>query len=156
MRSLFEQILDVFTARGFKLTTAESCTGGLIGAALTNQSGISAIYEGGFITYSNALKQRLLGVSAATLEAYGAVSPQTAEEMAAGALIQAQADVAVSVTGVAGPTGGTAEKPVGLVYIGIATKHGSKSVRCMFDGNRDEIRSQTVTRALELVLEAVI
>lgn len=112
-----QEVAELFIQKNLKVTTAESCTGGLIAAALVNVSGISGQFEEGYITYSNAAKEKILGVRHQTLEQYGAVSSQTAEEMARGAKRAANADVSIISTGIAGPDGGTKEKPVGLVYL---------------------------------------
>lgn len=136
-----------------KIATAESCTGGMIGEALTAVPGMSECYGFGIISYANEAKISLLGVSADTLGKYGAVSPQTACEMADGALRLSGSDIAVSVTGIAGPGGGTPEKPVGLVYIGFAAKgQQTMAIRNVFDGDRNSVRSQTAAKALETVI----
>jgi nicotinamide-nucleotide amidase len=140
------------------LATAESCTGGLVVAALTAIAGASDVVERGFVTYSNAAKTTLLGVPEATLAAQGAVSGETATAMAAGAVTNAGVDLAVSVTGIAGPGGNSAEKPVGLVYLGIARRRGpsqpvsARSERHIFPGDRAVIRHAATLRALELLL----
>ena len=142
-------LLDGYRQRGLRIATAESCTGGMIAAALTAIAGSSEVFERGWITYSNAAKAESLGVSPETLAVHGAVSAETAEAMAKGAMHRAQAQVAVSVTGIAGPGGGSPEKPVGLVFIGLARKDGWCQVeRCEFSGDRDAVRQQTVDRAL--------
>jgi len=133
------------------LAVAESCTGGLLGARLTSVPGSSDYFTGGFITYSNALKRDLLGVPAETLERFGAVSPETAEAMAAGARERSGATYAVSITGVAGPDGGTEEKPVGLVYLGIAWPEGTAVTHRRFIGDRERIRVFTTQAALDLL-----
>ncbi|PZW45596.1 nicotinamide-nucleotide amidase [Humitalea rosea] len=134
------------------LATAESCTGGLIAGALTAIPGSSATLLGGFVTYSNAMKTKLLGVSEDILEGVGAVSEACARDMAAGALQVASADIAVSCTGIAGPDGGSAEKPVGLVFIGVARRGmGTEVKRFVFPGDRAAIRAATVVQALKLV-----
>jgi len=138
------------------ISTAESCTGGMIASAITNVSGASGFFGTGVVTYSNEAKMKLIGVKKETLEKHGAVSKQTAEEMAKGVLSLGEADVSVAVTGIAGPTGGTPEKPVGLVYIGVSGKYGTYAYRNIFDGNRDEVRQQTVKRAFELVYDYLI
>lgn len=131
------------------LATAESCTGGMISAAFTDLSGSSDIFDRGFVTYSNQAKMDMLGVSPATLESHGAVSEQTAREMCEGALKNSRADITISVTGIAGPSGGTAEKPVGLVYMGLAMKNKETQVfKHIFKGDRSEVRQQTVDSAL--------
>lgn len=138
-----------------KLTTAESCSGGLLAGRILNVAGASSIYEEGYITYSNQAKEKLLGVAHATLEQFGAVSRETACEMAVGAANAANADVALSVTGVAGPGGGTKEKPVGLVYIGCALKERVIVKECRFTGTREENRNASVENALQLLLEGL-
>ena len=150
-------LLDLCRGRGFKIVTAESCTGGLIAALLTEIAGSSDVVERGFVTYSNAAKQELLGVAAATLAAYGAVSEETAREMARGALKHSQADIAVSVTGVAGPGGGSAQKPVGLVHFACARRDGRIEARERRFGDlgRGEVRRQSVREALALITRAV-
>ncbi|RUM99352.1 CinA family protein [Pseudaminobacter arsenicus] len=137
--------------------TAESCTGGLIIAALTDIPGSSSMVDRGFITYSNEAKMEMLGVSAATLDAHGAVSRETAVEMAAGALARSHAGIALAVTGIAGPDGGSPEKPVGLVWFGLA-RRGEALIaeKRIFENNgRDFIRRQTVRTALEMGLKAL-
>jgi nicotinamide-nucleotide amidase len=143
-------------ARGMKLATAESCTGGMIGAALTDVAGSSNYFERGFITYSNESKHELLGVSADILRSHGAVSAETAAEMVAGALHHSRADIAVAVTGIAGPGGGSAEKPVGTVYIGWGVR-GQPCVTAhhLFDGDRADVRRQTVDAAIHHLLKAI-
>ena len=133
------------------VTTAESCTGGLIAGALVNVPGISKWFGDGYVTYSNEAKERLLGVSHETLETYGAVSEQTAREMAEGAAKAADADVSVVSTGIAGPDGGTAQKPVGLVYIGCFCKGTVRVERHLFVGDRAQVRTQSVQAALLLL-----
>lgn len=149
---LAEAVLEAYRRRGWKLATAESCTGGLVAAALTAIAGSSDVVERGYVTYSNAAKIELLGVPETTLLAHGAVSAETAAAMAAGAARRAGVDVAVSITGVAGPGGGSDEKPVGLVYLGTARRgQGGKSERQMFPGDRTGIRRAALVRALELL-----
>lgn len=140
--------------RGLLLATAESCTGGWVAAAVTAIAGSSAWFERGFVTYSNDAKMDMLGVSAATLAAYGAVSEQTAKEMAAGALAHSKAQLALSITGVAGPGGGTADKPVGMVCFGWAGAGGEAlTLTRTLSGDRDSVRRQAVICALQGVLE---
>lgn len=149
-----QALFDALKQRGLMLATAESCTGGMIAKTLTDRAGSSAIFERGFITYSNESKNELLAVSHDLLDTYGAVSAEVAEAMAAGALEHSNADIAVSCTGIAGPDGGTPDKPVGLVFIGIASQmHGVKSHRHQFGGDRDAVRTQTVDAALRHVLK---
>lgn len=140
---------------GATMATAESCAGGLISHRITNVPGASAYFQGGFITYSNRAKMKLLGVGKDTLNAVGAVSEEVAREMAQGAQAKLGVDFAVSVTGIAGPTGGTEEKPVGTVYIGVATPEGTRVERKQFSGTREEVKSQTAQRALEFLLESI-
>jgi nicotinamide-nucleotide amidase len=142
------------TAKGLKLATAESCTGGWVAQVATSISGSSEWFDRGFVTYSNDAKREMLGVRAETLAAHGAVSEETAREMAAGALDRSGAGVAVSVSGVAGPTGGSAEKPVGMVCFAWALRGGVlDSETRRFEGDREAIRRQSVIRALQGVLE---
>ena len=153
--ALAEQVLALCRARYWHVATAESCTGGLVAAALTAIAGASDVFERSFVTYSNTAKSELLGVSPETIATHGAISAETAEAMARGALSRAPVDLAVSLTGLAGPGGGTPQKPVGLVYLGIATKGGGAQVeRRIFPGYRTEIRKDAVRLALELLHEA--
>ena len=145
-------VLDACRKRGWRVATAESCTGGLVVAALTAISGASDVVDRGYVTYSNKAKMELLGVPEATLATHGAVSGETALAMAKGAIARAAADLAVSVTGVAGPGGGSADKPVGLIYLGVATKSGGHGERRIFAGDRTEIRRAAMVLALELLL----
>ena len=140
---------------GKTLVTAESCTGGGIGAALTAVPGSSAVYKGGIISYTNWVKHNLLGVDDALLEEYGAVSAPVAEAVASGVRKILDADVAVSVTGLAGPGGDEYGNPVGRVYIGYADKHRTESRMFAFDGEREDVRRQAVENALKLILEFV-
>jgi nicotinamide-nucleotide amidase len=139
-------------ASGAKLATAESCTGGWVAQAVTAISGSSEWFERGFVTYSNEAKQEMLGVKRATLKKHGAVSEETAREMAKGALKKSRATIAVAVTGVAGPTGGTPGKPVGMVCFSWATKKALRSETRRFRGNRERVRRQSVVHALKGVL----
>lgn len=153
--ALAARLVREFTERGWMVATAESCTGGMIAAAITDIAGSSAVLDRGFVTYSNDAKRDMIGVSSATLEAHGAVSMQTAVEMAEGALSRSQADFAVSVTGIAGPDGGSPEKPVGLVHMALARRNGETIHRELRLGSmsRDAIRQATVTEALTLFLQ---
>ena len=146
------QIGKKLKANSWQLATAESCTGGLVGKYLTDIAGSSAWYDCGFITYSNQAKMRLLQVSESTLEAYGAVSEQTAQAMAAGALKNSEAHITVSITGIAGPTGGSAEKPVGMVCFSWATHETTQSNTQYFQGDREQIREQAARFALICLL----
>ena len=151
-------LLESCRVKGLRLTAAESCTGGLIASLLTEIPGSSDVVGRGFVTYSNEAKQELLGVSAETLAAHGAVSGETAQEMAAGALARAgrDADLAVAVTGVAGPGGGSAEKPVGTVWLAVASAEGDTvTLRHNLGGNRAAIRRAAVECALAMLRSAV-
>ena len=151
-----EELLATFLKKyDMKLTTAESCTGGLLAGTFLNVPGASAVYEEGYITYANKAKRKLLGVKKKTLKEHGAVSRQTAKQMAKGAAKAAGADVAISVTGIAGPDGGTEEKPVGLVYIGCYVNQKTRVRKCNFSGNREEVRRQTVQAGLEFAIECI-
>lgn len=141
-------------AHGLMLATAESCTGGWAAQVVTSISGSSDWFERGFVTYSNAAKREMLGVSAATLDRFGAVSEETVREMALGALAHSRAQVALAITGVAGPTGGTAAKPVGMVCFGWALRDGrADTTTRQFAGDRTEVRRQSVVEALQGVLD---
>ena len=141
-------------AKGMTLATAESCTGGWVAQAVTAISGSSEWFERGFVTYSDAAKQEMLGVSARTLAAHGAASEQTAREMAIGALAHSRAQVALAITGIAGPSGGSADKPVGMVCFAWALKSGAVSAETrQFTGDRESVRRQSVIAALQGVLE---
>jgi len=156
IKNLSSRLYELLKEKKLMISTAESCTGGLIGKTLTDISGISAHYGYGFITYSNEAKQNLLGVKKETLASFGAVSAETVKEMATGALLKSGSDISVSVSGIAGPGGGSEEKPVGLVYIGIKSKdNDAKSHRFIFAGTREEVRLETVKKAIELVIEEI-
>ncbi len=152
-RSLAQQVLELCRTRGMRVATAESCTGGLVAAALTAIAGSSDVVECGFVTYSNAAKQKLLGVPAATLLRYGAVSGETAAAMAKGALKRSDADFAVSITGIAGPGGGSKQKPIGLVHFAVASRDGRMLKRRRLLGNigRRRVRERSVVEALALL-----
>jgi nicotinamide-nucleotide amidase len=153
---LARKTISVFTAEGRKIVTAESCTGGLIAGALTEIAGSSAVVERGFVTYSNDAKVEVLGVEHEQLQNYGAVHPETAVDMAVGALEFSHADTAISVTGIAGPDGGSALKPIGLVYFGLATRGGTAfHYKCLFNGDRNAVRMQAVEQALHLLLSSI-
>jgi nicotinamide-nucleotide amidase len=150
--TLARSVLDVCRARGWHLATAESCTGGLIAGALTAIAGSSDVVERGFVTYSNKAKSELLGVPPETIAAHGAVSAETAAAMARGALARAPVDLAISVTGVAGPGGGSAAKPVGLIIVGLARRDGScRTERRVFGGDRAAVREAALQIALRLL-----
>ncbi|NEJ86543.1 nicotinamide-nucleotide amidohydrolase family protein [Rhizobium leguminosarum] len=151
--STAETIIRDFTAAGLMISTAESCTGGLIAGALTEISGSSAVVDRGFVTYTNGAKIEMLGVQAETLLRFGAVSEETARQMVHGALFRSRAEIAVAVTGIAGPGGGSAEKPVGLVHLAAKSRAGALIHRKMHYGDigRSEVRLATVRTALEMV-----
>ncbi|HEY4041997.1 MAG TPA: nicotinamide-nucleotide amidohydrolase family protein [Rhodopila sp.] len=151
-----DALLAVCRSKGITLATAESCTGGLIAAALTAIAGSSDVVDRGFVTYSNTAKHQMVGVPMALIERYGAVSEQVAAAMADGAIERSDATIAVSVTGVAGPSGGSVEKPVGLVWFGLA-RDGAPTIaeRRVFPGDRSEIRSATVAHAFQMIRDAL-
>ena len=151
--SLEEKIVSLLQEKGWKIASAESCSGGMIASRLVNVSGVSDVFEEGYITYSNAAKHKLLGVSKQSLGQYGAVSSQVAGEMALGAARQARARAAIAVTGIAGPGGGTPQKPDGLVYIGCYVDGRVFVTENHFQGSRQEIRTATTQAALSLLLE---
>lgn len=151
MKQLCEHVLEAL--KGKTLATAESCTGGGIGAAITSVSGSSLVYKGGIISYQNEVKRDLLGVSEYDLRTYGPVSSFVAEQMAAGARKALQVDVAVSVTGLAGPEGDDYGKPVGTVYIGYSDEMVSFARKFHFCGNREEVRNQAIENAFQIILE---
>lgn len=153
--SLEEQVACLLKKMNLKITCAESCTGGLISGRLVNVSGISDNYEAGIVTYSNEAKERFLDVPGEILDCYGAVSGQVAEAMAKGAISFAGADVAIAVTGIAGPGGGSQEKPVGLVYMACCVKDEVTVRKHNFKGDRQAVRESTVNAALELVIECL-
>ena len=153
--TLAQSVLDACRARGWHVATAESCTGGLVAGALTAIPGSSDIVERGFVTYSNAAKSELLGVPPETIAAHGAVSTETAAAMAEGAVARAPVDLAVSVIGVAGPGGGSAAKPVGLVIFGVARRDApTHTERRVFDGDRSAVREAALHTALGLLAAA--
>jgi nicotinamide-nucleotide amidase len=148
LTQLAEAVLSAARKKGLRIATAESCTGGLIAGCLTEISGSSDVVDRGFITYSNDAKMKMIGVQASTLEKHGAVSAETALEMAVGALKNSQSQLAVSATGIAGPGGATDSKPVGLVYIGIASGKNAFAIKNLFGGDRSAVRLETVETAL--------
>ena len=150
------EVLQMCLLHGVTLATAESCTGGLIAASLTAISGSSRVVERGFVTYSNQAKSGMLGVPAALIEHHGAVSAEVARAMAEGALVHSNADVSLSVTGIAGPDGGTPTKPVGTVHIAAAQRGAITLHRpCLFQGDRDAVREQSALAALDLLIERI-
>lgn len=146
-----KEIGVLLNSLGWTLTTAESCTGGLIADRVTNVSGSSAYYLGGFVTYSNEAKEALLGVRHDTLRAHGAVSEATAREMAKGARLRLGADVGIASTGIAGPTGGTPDKPVGLVFIALSASDADLCHRHVWHGDRLENKAESAKAALQLL-----
>lgn len=153
---LEERVGELLNTRNWTICTAESCTGGLVAHRLTNIAGSSKYVLGGVVSYSNAAKQKLLGVREATLIAYGAVSEQTAAEMVEGVRAVFDADVAVSITGIAGPGGGTPEKPVGLTYIGLLVRGQQPQVRRhVWQGDREAVKAASANAALAWVVEAL-
>ena len=152
LHELSTQIGKALTRNNFSIATAESCTGGLLAHTLTNVSGSSNYFIGGVVSYSNQIKEKLLGVQPETLKHYGAVSSQTAQEMAAGVRQKLNADIGLSTTGIAGPTGGTAIKPVGLVWIGLSFKGKTTTIKCQFDGNREQVKTSSVHKILQVLL----
>ena len=151
-----EEVVELLLKKGYTITCAESCTGGLLCAALVNVSGASEVLNRSVVTYANEAKAELLGVKEETLKEYGAVSEQTAYEMAVGAANLAKADVALSVTGIAGPGGGTPEKPVGLVYIACNVKGKTTVEEYRFTGNRSKVRESSVSAALCLMRKCIL
>lgn len=149
-------IANLCGKHGFTLSSAESCTGGLVAGTLINAAGISAVYKEGFITYSNEAKEKRLGVSKSTLDQYGAVSVETATEMAIGCAKTAETDFSIVTTGIAGPGGGTEEKPVGLVYIGCYARGKVVVEKRIYDGDRSQIRNQAVNDALKLLFDMIV
>lgn len=151
---LAPHVIEIFREKGLSLALAESCTGGMIAETITNVAGASDIFYGSAVTYVNGAKEHILGVARETLEKHGAVSSECAEEMACGARRVYGADVAMSVTGIAGPGGGSEAKPVGTVWFGLATKDGAETFRRRFDGDRAAVRRQTVEEVLRRLAEA--
>ncbi len=154
--TLEKAVVDLLLANNLTICTVESCTGGLLAARLINVPGVSEVFKAGYITYSNKAKRRLLGVKKNLLLKHGAVSEQVAKEMARGAALASKADVTISVTGIAGPGGGTEEKPVGLVYMGCSVCGRITVKKCQFSGNRSKIRENTVSAALSLMRECIL
>ena len=153
---LSSSLVTRLTAAGMTVASAESCTGGLIGGAITEVSGAYAVFMGGFVTYDNRLKRDVLGVDAELLERHGAVSAEVARAMAEGALARAGVSLSVAVTGIAGPGGGSAGKPVGLVHLAVARQTGETvNESNVFSGSRGDVRAQTVESALKLLLQSL-
>jgi len=151
-----ESVVELLKEHKMTLTTVESCTGGLFTSRLVDIPGVSEVFKQGFITYSNKAKRKLVGVKKQTLKDHGAVSEKTAKEMAKGAILTTGSDVAVSITGIAGPEGGSKEKPVGLVYIAVAVKEKVLVKKCQFTGDRSQIRESAVAAALTLLRTGIL
>lgn len=151
MNTVATNLVELLKARGLTCATAESCTGGGVGSAITAVPGSSAVFAGGIISYSNDVKRDVLGVSADILQNVGAVSSETAAQMAEGARRLLKTNLAVSLTGIAGPDGGSDEKPVGLVWFGLATKDGVRTEKAIFRGDRAKVREQAIIHALGML-----
>lgn len=156
MMKLEEEVVALLKEKDMTLTTAESCTGGMLAGRIVSVAGVSAVFQEGYITYANESKEKILGVKHETLMRYSAVSEETAYEMVKGAKEAANAEAALAVTGLAGPDGGTKEKPVGLVYIGCALGETINVQKFLFDGDRLEIRAQATEAALEMLRAALV
>ncbi len=154
--TLEERIVSLMREKNLTLAAAESCTGGMFSSRMIDVPGVSDIFKAGFVTYANEAKQNLIKVKEETLAQFGAVSEQTAREMVLGAMKAAKADMAVATTGIAGPGGGTKEKPVGLVYIACGSADNIVVERCFFDGSRSEIRQASVEHALEMLYREIL
>jgi PncC family amidohydrolase len=152
---LIHRVSSILKEKRLSIATAESCTGGLIAHTLTNISGSSEYFDRGIVSYSNRAKVELLGVSKESLDRYGAVSEEVAKEMAEAIRVRSGVDIGLSTTGIAGPTGGTKEKPVGLVYIGISTRNKTLVKRFLFSGDRLQNKEKACEEALKLLLEIV-
>ena len=149
-----DQLITKLREKNFTLATAESCTGGLLSALIIKKAGASAIFDRGFITYSNASKTEMLGVPASIIKTHGAVSEQTAKAMAEGTINNSHANLSIAITGIAGPEGGSADKPVGLVYFGYALKGGSSgSIKSNFTGSRQNIQTAAAKFAIQNLIE---
>lgn len=151
MTKLQKNIAESLTRKKLSLSICESCTGGMLGTLITSEPGSSKYFCGGVIAYSDEVKQRVVGVRQATLREYGAVSAEVAREMAQGMLKRFKADISISITGIAGPTGGTKKKPVGLVYLCVATRQHVAVENCMFKGSRNQIRREACNKVLRLL-----
>lgn len=157
MDNLVDTLSKALLEKELRLVTAESCTGGMVSVAMTERAGSSAVFDRGFVTYSNSAKQKHLNVSPNILNNHGAISMPCADAMAIGALKNSDADIAVSITGIAGPSGGSDAKPVGLVYIGIVVMGREPHVtECHFSGTRAEVRKQACEKALNLLIETTL
>lgn len=156
MLNAAKTLVDLLSARELVCATAESCTGGGVASAITDVPGSSAVFAGGVVSYANEVKHDVLGVKEETLAEFGAVSAETAAQMAAGVRSLMKCDLAVSLTGIAGPGGGSAEKPVGLVWFGLADGRGVRTEKAIFSGERDEVRHKAVIHALGMLTVAAI
>ena len=154
-RSESAELVNALRSRGLRMSAAESCTGGLLGAEITSIPGASEVFLGSAVTYSNESKISVLGVEESTLMAHGAVSTETAREMARGSVRAYGSDVAVSITGIAGPGGGTAEKPVGTVCMAVSDGERDVATKFVFEGDRNSIRDQSVTEACRLLADFI-
>ncbi len=150
------ELVSILKSKGLTVSTAESLTGGLIGASIVDISGASSVFNGGAIIYTEKAKIEVLGVSTSTVEKHTVVSEAVASEMALGARALYKSDIAISATGIAGPDGGSEDFPVGLVYIGVANQEGVRAYRYIFDGDRAAVRRQTVSAAIALLIEAAM
>ena len=155
MKNIESVLVETLIRHKMRIATAESCTGGMIAQKITSVPGASKCFDCGVVTYSNDQKMKLLGVSAESLENYGAVSRKTALEMCKGVKELANADFGISVTGIAGPGGGTKEKPVGTVWIGVCSKNIHKAEKFLFDGDRNQVRESTANAAMNRVIDII-
>lgn len=148
MKQIAEKLVNILREKGMHIATAESCTGGMVSAAITSVAGSSEVFDGGIVSYANEVKHRILSVSEETLSSVGAVSEECAREMAEGVRRLMKADIGISLTGIAGPGGGTREKPVGTVYLGVSDSMETYAVRLSLSGDRDTVRKESVKAAL--------
>jgi len=148
MKQSAERLVKALKEKGLHIATAESCTGGMVSAAITSVSGSSEVFDGGVVSYANEIKHRILGVNEETLATHGAVSEECAREMAEGVRRLMGADIGISLTGIAGPGGGTAEKPVGTVYLGVSGKNETYALLLSLSGDRERVREESVKAAL--------
>ena len=153
MKTKLQNIIDILDRDGCTISFAESCTGGRIAVEFTSMAGVSSVFGGSCVTYSNRIKQKWLGVSATTLDRFGAVSPECVTEMLVGIRDRSSSDYAIAVSGIAGPDGGSELKPVGTVYIGVLSPEGSRVLECLFYGDREAIQSQATKGAINFFEE---
>jgi len=149
-------IVELLISKNLKISTAESCTGGMVAGWITSVSGSSECFDMGVVTYSNDAKNKLLGVKKETLDKFGAVSEETAREMCECVRILANSNIGISVTGIAGPNGGTIDKPVGLVYVGVSGEFGTHIKKLNLKGSRDDVRKQTVDTVLQMAKQYIV